>query len=119
MSGRPHISEIARRVVEIPLPFPDPDGRHALFRVFLQGLVPLRIWELWDASEAEVKKLREEAVELISSHGDDIQFDGKYQTEGRVALVTALAVLARAEGGASILGVHACIEPHEGCPADK
>lgn len=116
MTGRPHISEIARRVVEIPLPFPDPDGRHALFRDFLHAFVPLRIWELWDADEAEVKKLREKAEQQITSHGDDIQYDG---SEGRPTdLVTALAVLARAEGGVSSLGLHACIEPHEGCPAD-
>ncbi|MCX5216212.1 hypothetical protein OG689_44560 [Kitasatospora sp. NBC_00240] len=83
---------------------------------FLIFLVPLCIAELSTASDQEIDHVRTHALEQIASHGDDLQFGGKHQRSSRTALAKALAVLARAEGGVTALGVHACLAPHEGCP---
>lgn len=107
------------RVTSIPLTRPDPDGFHGRLQDFLLMFVPLRIWELRGAADAEIERLRLKVTEMIGSHGDDLQFGGKYQTEARVALIDALAILARADGGANMFGVHACFAPHEGCPAGQ
>ncbi|WNI17559.1 hypothetical protein [Actinacidiphila sp. ITFR-21] len=86
----------------------------------LVGLVPLRIWELRDASELEIGVLAKECSALIASGADAFMFQKQQQKPTGVlaALATAFAVLARVEGGITHLGVHACLEPHAGCPRE-
>ncbi|MFE0852253.1 hypothetical protein [Streptomyces mutabilis] len=83
---------------------------------FLCFLVPLAIQEQSRMSAGRIDALREELIDMIAEHGDDLQFGGTHQKSARVALAKALAVLATAEGGVTILGVHACTAEHEGCP---
>ncbi|WP_159399787.1 hypothetical protein [Streptomyces alboflavus] len=113
------------RVVRVPQ---DPDADEAyrallphahlreLLPDFLCFLVPIAIHELSSASAEHLAALRTELIEDIAAHGDDLMFGGRDQKSARVALVKALAILATAEGGVTILGVHACTEEHEGCP---
>ncbi|MGW4894592.1 hypothetical protein ACWEQL_20300 [Kitasatospora sp. NPDC004240] len=91
-------------------------GFHARLTSFLLFMVPMFIAELRDASEEQIDRAREDALEQIASHGDDLQFGGTHQRSSRTALAKGFAVLARAEGGVTALGVHACLHPHEGCP---
>jgi hypothetical protein len=70
-------------------------------------------------SSERIDGMREELLDTIAAHGDDLQFGGTHQKSARVALAKALALLATAEGGVTILGVHACTAVHEGCPGFK
>ncbi|MFZ3491782.1 hypothetical protein ACODT5_00825 [Streptomyces sp. 5.8] len=83
---------------------------------FLCFLVPLAIEEQSRLSNARIDSMREELLDTIAAHGDDLLFGGAHRKPARVALAKALALLATAEGGVTILGVHACIAMHEGCP---
>lgn len=85
---------------------------------WLLFMVPLCIAELRGRPEPEIKRVSERAADLIASHGDDAQYGGQYQRSARTAIAKGLAVLARAEGGVTALGIHACIHPHVGCPGD-
>lgn len=99
----------------------DPDGSTAVpesWQVFLLGFLPLCIADLRGRSENEMEALRLAAVEQIASHGDVAQFGGPGRAKSRVGIAQGLAVLAFAEGGVTALGMHACVEPHEGCPGD-
>ncbi|MCX4682093.1 hypothetical protein OG413_43715 [Streptomyces sp. NBC_01433] len=86
---------------------------------FLCFLVPLAIEEQSRQSREQIDGIREELLDTIAAHGDDLQFGGTHQRSARVALAKAMALLATAEGGVTILGVHACTEDHEGCPGSK
>ncbi|MFM9462653.1 hypothetical protein ACKI1K_07340 [Streptomyces scabiei] len=86
---------------------------------FLCFLVPLAIEEQSRLSSERIDGMREELLDTIAAHGDDLQFGGTHQKSARVALAKALALLATAEGGVTILGVHACTAVHEGCPGFK
>lgn len=101
--------------VRVPIETEAPDNFREQMADYLEAFVPLRIYELRSKSPEEIDKLRAEAVTLITAKGDVLQYGGKGQTEARVALITAIAVLAFSEGGVTALGVHACAEPHEGC----
>ncbi|MFJ6437867.1 hypothetical protein [Streptomyces sp. NPDC091416] len=94
---------------------PNPRLRRGL-PTFLCALVPLAIQEQSRMSAQRIDAMRTELIDMIAEHGDDLQFGGAHQTSARVALVQALAILATAEGGVTILGVHACTARHEGCP---
>ncbi|MGY4967121.1 hypothetical protein [Streptomyces sp. 900105245] len=84
---------------------------------WLLFMVPLCIAEFRDLPAPEIKRVSEEAADLIASHGDDAQYGGHHQRSARTAIAKGLAVLARAEGGVTALGIHACTRPHDGCPA--
>ncbi|MFB7906387.1 hypothetical protein ACFC1T_08170 [Kitasatospora sp. NPDC056076] len=86
------------------------------WQVFLLGFLPLCISDLRGRPESEVEALRLVALEQIASHGDVALFGGKGRAKARVGIAQGLAVLAFAEGGVTALGIHACVEPHEGCP---
>lgn len=105
-------------VVRVPHPAVEADHFRNSVAEALTALVPLRVWELRDASEAEIAKLSEEATVTIAGKADVFQYKTKGDKPSGVlpALVTAFAVLARVEGGITALGVHACVETHEGCP---
>lgn len=83
---------------------------------FLTGFVPIVIAEMRTWSPEHLERTRIETADMIAAHGDDLQYGGKHATEARIALAKALAIGARAEGGITALGVHACLRPHEGCP---
>lgn len=85
----------------------------ALLKIALQTAVPLRIAELRAMTEAGRERTRMEwaanAVEPISSHGDDLQFGSK--RAGAAAsvfnhLARALAAGAFQPGGISFSGLH-------------
>ncbi|MCL3998920.1 hypothetical protein [Streptomyces lavenduligriseus] len=86
---------------------------------WLLFMVPLCIAELREVSEPDVERLAARAVDLIASHGDDAQYGGHHQRSARTAIAQGLAVLARADGGVTALGIHACVRPHLGCPGDS
>jgi len=127
MSSDRHRHPRIGRVVRIPPRTPPTGSRRTEpeerfkdgLAMFLEFLVPLRMSELTHLSEEEIAPLRIAALEQIASHGDVLQYGGKGQREARTALVTALAILASAEGGIDALGVHACAAPHAGCPANR
>ncbi|MFI5986805.1 hypothetical protein ACIBEA_38830 [Streptomyces sp. NPDC051555] len=79
-------------------------------------MVPLFIAEMRELPDDEIARLREENVDLITAHGDDAQFGGSQRAGGRNAIAKGLALMARADGGVTALGVHACLRPHIGCP---
>ncbi|MBF6333500.1 hypothetical protein [Nocardia transvalensis] len=83
---------------------------------FLLFMVPLCIQEMHDWPADRIDRARRDAVHEIACHGDDLQFGGGHQRSSRTALARALAILARAEGGGTTLGVHACLRPHIDCP---
>jgi hypothetical protein len=83
---------------------------------WLTFMVPMFIAELKDASDEQIDRARKDALDQIASHGDALQFGGEHRGSSRVALAKSFAILARAEGGVTALGVHACLHPHEGCP---
>jgi hypothetical protein len=83
---------------------------------WLLFMVPLYIAEMRDLSEPEFEHVSARAADLIASHGDDAQYGGHHQRSARTAIAQGLAVLARADGGVTALGIHACVRPHIGCP---
>ncbi|MEU6405407.1 hypothetical protein [Streptomyces sp. NPDC046985] len=97
----------------------DGDGFRERLADWLLFMVPMFIAEQRDASAKEIEFARVEALEQIASHGDDLQFGGRHQGTSRTALAKGFAVLARAEGGVSALGVHACTAPHLHCPGER
>ncbi|MFD8416578.1 hypothetical protein ACFV2Q_33355 [Streptomyces sp. NPDC059650] len=116
-----------------PHPFPDPDVYGPFGRVvtapassakptppnwvtWLLFMVPLCIAEMRNLSELEFKRVSARAADLIASHGDDAQYGGHHQGSARTAIAKGLAALARAEGGVTALGIHACVRPHLDCP---
>ncbi|MDH6522452.1 hypothetical protein M2159_008831 [Streptomyces sp. SAI-090] len=115
------------RVVRVPIPDQRPHYEHAPWTGafperladFLAGLIPLFIAELASATDEQINQARDAALEQIANHGDDLQFGGKHRRSSRTALARAFALLARAEGGVTALGVHACTAVHEGCPSLK
>ncbi|MCX4481827.1 hypothetical protein OOK44_36230 [Streptomyces cellulosae] len=111
-------------VVRVPTPDRRPHPEHAPWTGafperladFLTGLIPLFIAELAAATDEQLQQARDAALEQIANHGDDLQFGGEHRRSSRTALAKAFALLARAEGGVTALGVHACTAVHEGCP---
>ncbi|MCM2430909.1 hypothetical protein [Streptomyces sp. RKAG337] len=93
------------------------DQFHERLADWLLFMVPMFIAEQRNASDQEMERARTDALEQIASHGDDLQFGGKHQGSSRTALAKGFAILARAEGGVTALGVHACTVPHAYCPA--
>ncbi|MEV7465232.1 MULTISPECIES: hypothetical protein [Streptomyces] len=83
---------------------------------WLLFMVPLFIAQMQHISDAQASRMSEGAADLIAEHGDDAQYGGSHQSGARTAIAKGLALLARAEGGVTALGIHACIQPHAGCP---
>ncbi|MFF2378407.1 hypothetical protein ACFVUW_28860 [Streptomyces xiamenensis] len=109
------------RVVLVPKSHPrrsDGDGFRERLADWLLFMVPMFIAEQRSASAKEIERARGEALEQIASHGDDLQYGGRYQGPSRTALAKGIAILASAEGGITTLGVHACTAPHLHCPGD-
>lgn len=82
-----------------------------LLAVTLEALVPLRIFELRNAGDAERMRLAREASQEVAAHGDVIQFRGKRRGETANAvgwLVTGLAVGAYQPGGVRFMGLAWC-----------
>lgn len=105
----------------VPHPVVDDDDFWDNVRMGLLGLVPFRCAELADASEEQLKEFAKEAADLIAHKADAFEHQKKGQKPTGVlaALATAIALGARQEGGITHLGVHACLEPHEGCPRES
>ncbi|WP_280470697.1 hypothetical protein [Nocardia farcinica] len=106
-------AEIVRRVRVVP---GADHHQNAVLRETLLMAVPFAIWEQRDASPARIATLRRNAVAMIASHGDDLQFGGKHTASTAAALIQAIALLARAPGGVTFAGIHACLEDHDYCP---
>jgi hypothetical protein len=83
---------------------------------FLLAMVPLFIAETKDLTEGQLARMRHEAEDLITEHGDDALYGGEHRAGARTAIAKSLALLARADGGVTALGIHACLQPHAGCP---
>ncbi|MFI6689279.1 hypothetical protein [Streptomyces sp. NPDC050485] len=97
----------------------DPEGQTFASQAWVTWLlfmVPLCIAELRGLPEPEIERISAESADLIASHGDDAQYGGHHQRSARTAIAKGLAVLARADGGVTALGIHACLRPHIGCP---
>jgi hypothetical protein len=104
---------------ESPTSGVDSEGFRERLADWLLFMVPMFIAEQRNASVEEIERARAEALEQVASHGDDLQFGGKHQSSSRTALAKGFAVLARAEGGITALGVHACTAPHPRCPGRR
>ena len=81
--------------------------RRALTHTTLQAAVPLRIHELSQHSEAERERLRS-SMDAHDLHADDAMFAGTHAGTGMRNIITALALLAFAEGGVDFDGLHFC-----------
>ncbi|WP_240509216.1 hypothetical protein [Streptomyces agglomeratus] len=100
----------------VTAPEDSPTSASSTWVTWLLFMVPLCIAELRGFSEPEIARVSARAADLISSHGDDAQYGGHHQRSARTAIAQGLAVLARADGGVTALGIHACMRPHVGCP---
>lgn len=74
----------------------------------------MRTW-----SDEEIRSEASAASDVIGSHGDDLQYEGRMRGPALSALAKAFALLAHAEGGITALGVHACLAAHDRCPAER
>ncbi|NUU20935.1 MAG: hypothetical protein HOV68_05375 [Streptomycetaceae bacterium] len=117
-AGTPH--PVFGRVVRLPGTPPPEDTRDAAFRAglidFLLTFAPLAIAEQRGRTNEELEPLRERWEELVTYRGDELQYGGPHRGASRSALAQGIALLARAEGGVTALGIHACITAHAGCP---
>lgn len=108
------------RVVRLPDVSPPEDTPDTSFRAglvaYLLALVPIAIAEQRSRTNQELEPLRDRWEELVTYHGDELQYGGRNRAASRSALAQAIAFLARAEGGVAALGIHACITAHVGCP---
>ncbi|MEU6562527.1 hypothetical protein [Nocardia nova] len=85
----------------------------------LIALVPLCIAETRSWPDHKIRREANTAADVIGSHGDDLQFGGRQRGPALHALAMAFALLARAEGGITTFGVHACLAAHDRCPAER
>lgn len=75
---------------------------------FLCFLVPLAIEEQGRRSREQIDGMREELLDMIAEHGDDLQFGGTHQKSARVALsLRQLEVAGRRAGVTVLRGAHA------------
>ncbi|MEW1922329.1 hypothetical protein [Streptomyces sp. NPDC088360] len=104
----------------MPDPVVDDDYFWDNVRLGLLGLVPFWSADLADASEARLAELAEKSQDVIAHKADVFQHqkEGQKPTGVLSALAAAIALGARQPGGITHLGVHACLELHEGCPRD-
>ncbi|MEU6352160.1 hypothetical protein ABZ896_22970 [Streptomyces sp. NPDC047072] len=79
-------------------------------------MVPLFIADLRDVPDDLAYQMGANAGDVIASHADDAQHGGENRARARNAIAKSLALLARADGGVTALGIHACLKPHAGCP---
>ena len=79
------------------------------FRCMLDCLVPLRMWELRNVPDTDLVELARSGVDIITAHGDDLQFGGKGRHQALGAVVTGIATMAllRPEG-VDAFGGHWC-----------
>ncbi|MFF8283398.1 hypothetical protein ACF06W_11820 [Streptomyces albus] len=101
----------------VPDPMVDNDDFWDNVRLALLGLVPLSCAELAGASEGRLRQVADESADLIAHKADVFQYQkaGQKSTGVLSALAAAIALGARQDGGITHLGIHACLEPHEGC----
>lgn len=104
----------------VPDPVVDNDDFWDNVRWGLLGLVPFWSADLAGESEERLRQVAEESEDLIAHKADvfEHQKEGQKPTGVLSALAAAIALGARQPGGITHLGVHACLEPHEGCPRD-
>ena len=87
--------------------------RRTLIHTTLQAAVPLRIAELAQHSPEDRERLRA-SMDAHDFHADDAMFAGTHAAEGVRNIITALALLAFAEGGVNFDGLHFCAD-HSRC----
>ena len=87
----------------------------ALLRTTLQAAVPLRVAELSHLDPEDIRRAADR-IDTHDLHADDAVFAGRYAAEGTRNLITALALLAHAEGGVDFMGDHWCTD-HAHCVA--
>ena len=87
--------------------------RRALIHTTLQAAVPLRIHELSQHTAEERERLLD-TIDAHELHADDAMFAGTHAGEGMRNIITALALLAFAEGGVNFHGLHFCSD-HTRC----
>ncbi len=85
--------------------------------LWLSFSVPLAISEIRSWSDTAIAHARAEATDLISSHSDALLAGRKLGGPALAALARAFAICASVPGGITALGIHACLEPHDHCPA--
>ncbi|MFD9815072.1 hypothetical protein [Streptomyces sp. NPDC059080] len=102
----------------VPDPVVDDDYFWDNVRWGLLGLVPFWSADLAGDSEEQLRQAAEDAEDVIAHKADVFQYQKNRQKATGVlsALAAAIALGARQEGGITHLGIHACLEPHEGCP---
>ncbi|MFF4417509.1 hypothetical protein ACFYY8_33710 [Streptosporangium sp. NPDC001559] len=84
----------------------------------LLGLVPLAIAELRGTTFEQRQERVAADADLIATQADEMMFGkGKKATGVLSATALGIAVGAYQPGGVTVLGLHACVHPHPGCPA--
>ncbi|MBB2914900.1 hypothetical protein FHS43_006212 [Streptosporangium becharense] len=90
----------------------------ASLREALATLVPLNIAALRGTTFEQRRERVAGAADLIAGKADQMMFGtGKTATGVLSALAMGIAVGAYQPGGVTVLGVHACADPHPWCPA--
>ena len=87
--------------------------RDVLIRTTLQAAVPLRIAELGHLTSADRGHLVRQ-IDTHKLHADDAMFGGRHTGDGMRNNITALALLAYADGGVDFAGLHWCTD-HAHC----
>jgi hypothetical protein len=108
--------------IRVPIEGADPDGFRDRLAEAIMALLPYAFAEQVQLSDTEINAKAQFYAGVLASRGDVLQYaDGlKIKRRGELdILAEAFACLARTEGGLSYLGVHACIAPHDDCPADE
>lgn len=91
-------------------------ARMGLLRTTLDGLVPLYMWQLHGRGDMEGRA--GECVDVIASHGDDLEHGRETGGEALNAVARAIAILALVNPtGVSVFGGHWCRD-HRECGAE-
>ena len=92
------------------------DHQRMVLRETLRLAVPMHMVELTGLPPDALTAIATRSADILSTHGDDLQYGGKHCAQTFNALARGLAVAAlTADGGVDFAGQHWCATP--GCRA--
>jgi hypothetical protein len=98
-----------------PIP-PDSAAQNPTLLITLELTVPLHITQMRDWTPQQREAARAVDAEIISAHGDDLQYGGRHYAAASNATARGLALLAEQPGGVDFAGRHWCTHAHPDCP---
>lgn len=83
-------------------------------------LVPLYIAELQGSTFEERKSMAPSIVDLVAHKADEMMYAPRKALKRKSSVLSAIAkgiaIMAYQPGGVTLLGIHACVYSHLGCP---